>query len=57
MAEQNADAAAAHASLHGLWLGSWWGGPIGDPQTSPGMLRTVGATTNLFAWLAYYAAG
>jgi len=56
LAEVNAAAAARHASLgDGLWLGSWWGGPIEDSQTLPGMFRTMAGTTSLFAWLAYYA--
>ncbi len=56
LAEVNAGAAAAHASDgEGLWLSSWWGGPITDPQTHPGMFRTSAATTSLFAWTAYYA--
>jgi hypothetical protein len=54
LAEVNGDAAAAHAKEGGLYLGSWWGGPIRDPETHPLMLRTVGATTSLFAWLALY---
>jgi hypothetical protein len=53
----NAAAASRHAaSTDGLWLGSWWGGPIRDSQTLPGMFRTMAATTSLFAWLAYYSA-
>jgi Glycosyl hydrolase family 76 len=56
LAELNANAAARHAvNRGGLWLGSWWGGPIADPRTHPGMLRTQSATTSLFAWLALYA--
>lgn len=56
LAEVNAGAAAEHAaSSGGLWLSSWWGGPIGDPETHPGMFRTSAATTSLFAWTAYYA--
>ncbi len=51
---------AAHAAQHaadgrGLWLGSWWGGPIKDSQTLPRMFRTMAGTTSLFAWLAYYS--
>jgi hypothetical protein len=56
VAELNAAAAAHHArSGDGLWLGSWWGGPIRDSQTLPGMFRTMAGTTSLFAWLAYYS--
>jgi hypothetical protein len=56
LAEVNAAAAARHAAdSHGLWLSSWWGGPIPDPETHPNMIRTVGATASLFAWLAVYA--
>jgi Glycosyl hydrolase family 76 len=55
LAETNASAAAQHAAIgRGLWLGSWWGGPIRDSQTVPGMFRTMAGTTSLFAWLAYY---
>ncbi len=38
-----------------LWLSSWWGGPIADPETHPNMLRTAAATTSLFAWLDLYS--
>ena len=56
LAETNASAAAQHAAVgRGLWLGSWWGGPIKDSQTLPGMFRTMAGTTSLFAWLAYYS--
>lgn len=56
LAKVNAAAAARHASIgDGLWLGSWWGGPIRDSQTLPGMFRTMAGTTSLFAWLAYYS--
>jgi hypothetical protein len=56
LAEVNAEHAAAHAANgRGLWLGSWWGGPIKDSQTVPGMFRTMAGTTSLFAWLAYYS--
>ncbi len=56
LAQTNAAAAAQHAaSTDGLWLGSWWGGPIKDSQTLPGMFRTMAGTTSLFAWLAYYS--
>jgi Glycosyl hydrolase family 76 len=56
VARANAEQAAAHAADgRGLWLGSWWGGPITDPQTHPGMFRTMAGTTSLFAWLARYA--
>jgi len=58
LAEVNAAAAAANAAnASGLWLGSWWGGPIADPETHPGMLRTMAATASLFAWTAVYAGG
>jgi hypothetical protein len=55
-----AEVNAAHADQHagdsrGLWLDSWWGGPIKDSQTLPGMFRTMAGTTSLFAWLAYYS--
>ncbi|MHB1537320.1 MAG: hypothetical protein ACYCUM_03195 [Solirubrobacteraceae bacterium] len=56
LAEVNADAAEAHIEGgDGIWLGSWWGGPIKDPETQPDMFRTMAASTSLFAWLAYYA--
>ncbi len=56
VAQTNAAAAASHAMIgDGLWLGSWWGGPIRDSQTLPGMFRTMAGTTSLFAWLAYYS--
>jgi hypothetical protein len=51
----NANAAESHARTGGQWLGSWWGGRIGDSQTGPGMLRTEGATASLFATVALYA--
>jgi Glycosyl hydrolase family 76 len=55
-AELNASAAAKHAADgRGLWLSSWWGGSIPDPETHPGMFRTMAATTSLFAWLSVYA--
>jgi hypothetical protein len=55
VAAQNAKAATTHAMTHqGLWLGSWWGGPIPDRNTQPNMFRTVGGTTSLYAWVAYY---
>jgi len=54
-AQANATAAMTHASnAQGLWLDSWWGGPIRDRNTEPNMLRTAGGTTSLYAWLAYY---
>jgi hypothetical protein len=51
------DAAASHdaADGAGLWLSSWWGGPIADPETHAGMFRTMAATTSLFAWTGFYA--
>jgi hypothetical protein len=56
VAQVNAAHAAQHAANgRGLWLGSWWGGPITDSQTVPGMFRTMAGTTSLFAWLAYYS--
>lgn len=56
LAEVNAAAAARNAANHRrLWLSSWWGGPIPDPNTRPGMFRTAGATTSLFAWIAAYS--
>jgi hypothetical protein len=56
LAEVNAAAAAKHVAIRrGLWLGSWWGGPIKDPETHPWMLRTAASTTSLFAWLSLYA--
>jgi Glycosyl hydrolase family 76 len=58
LAQANAGAAAEHAAnSRGLWLSSWWGGPIADPETHPGMFRTMAATTSLFAWLAVFAGG
>jgi Glycosyl hydrolase family 76 len=55
LAEVNAAAAAANASSHGQWLSSWWGGAIADPETHPGMFRTMAATTSLFAWVGFYS--
>jgi hypothetical protein len=56
LAEVNASAAATNAANgQGLWLSSWWGGAIADPETHPNMLRTVGATTSLFAWVGVYS--
>jgi hypothetical protein len=56
VAEVNAAQATRHAAdSRGLWLNSWWGGPIKDSQTLPGMFRTMAGTTSLFAWLAYYS--
>ena len=56
VAEANATQATQHAMIGDrLWLGSWWGGPIRDSQTLPGMFRTMAGTTSLFAWLAYYS--
>jgi hypothetical protein len=56
LAVLNAAQAEQHvAAYRGLWLGSWWGGPIRDSQTQPGMFRTTAGTTSLFAWLAYYS--
>jgi hypothetical protein len=56
LAQTNAAAAVQHApDARGLWLGSWWGGPIKDSQTLPGMFRTMAGTTSLFAWLANYS--
>jgi hypothetical protein len=58
LAQVNASAAAGHAAASGSsWLGSWWGGPIRDPETHPGMFRTMAATTSLFAWVAAYSNG
>ncbi len=57
LAQVNAAAAAENATNgHGLWLSSWWGGQIADPETHPNMFRTAAATTSLFAWLAVYTA-
>jgi uncharacterized protein YyaL (SSP411 family) len=56
VAQANAAAAMRHATNgHGLWLDGWWGGAISDPNTQPGMFRTMAGTTSLYAWLAYYA--
>jgi hypothetical protein len=56
LAQVNAAAAEKHAAdSAGIWLDSWWGGPIRDPETHPEMLRTEGSTTSLFAWLSIYA--
>lgn len=56
LAEVNAAAAAKHAAdPEDMWLDSWWGGPITDPETHPDMLRTMSATTSLFAWITLYA--
>lgn len=55
VAQANADAAARNATDgSGLWLASWWGGRITDPNTTPGMFRTMAGTASLYAWLAYY---
>jgi len=56
LAQLNAAAAATNAAnQQGLWLSSWWGGAIADPETHPNMLRTEAATTSLFAWTALYS--
>ncbi|MGA8354886.1 MAG: glycoside hydrolase family 76 protein [Solirubrobacteraceae bacterium] len=56
LAQVNALAATDHAAdAQGDWLQSWWGGPIKDPETHPGMFRTAAATSSLFAWLAVYS--
>jgi hypothetical protein len=56
LAEVNAAAAATNAgNRQGLWLSSWWGGKIADPETHPNMLRTMAATTSLFAWVGLYS--
>jgi Glycosyl hydrolase family 76 len=56
LAEVNAGAVVKHApDREGAWLDSWWGGPIKDPETHPGMLRTMSATLSLFAWLSVYS--
>ncbi len=56
LAEDNAAAADANAAdQRRLWLSSWWGGAIADPETHPNMFRTMAATTSLFAWLGVYA--
>jgi hypothetical protein len=56
LAEVNAAAAATNArDPRGLLLSSWWGGRIEDPETHPGMFRTMAATTSLFAWLGVYS--
>lgn len=58
LAQVNAAAAATNASNGaGLWLDSWWGGPIADPETHPGMFRTMAATASLFAWVGVYGGG
>jgi hypothetical protein len=52
LAEVNAAAASTNAAnRQGLWLSSWWGGKIADPETHADMLRTMAATTSLFAWV------
>lgn len=56
LAQVNAAAAASHAA-QGTWLGSWWGGRIPDPETHPGMFRTMASTSSLFAWTAAYSDG
>ena len=56
LAEDNAAAAATNAANgHGLWLSSWWGGEIADPETHPNMFRTMAATTSLFSWVELYS--
>jgi hypothetical protein len=58
LAQVNAAAAAANAaSGQGLWLGSWWGGAIADPETHAGMFRTMAATASLFGWAGVYGGG
>jgi hypothetical protein len=58
LAQVNAAAAAKNVtSGDGLWLSSWWGGQIADPETHPNMLRTAAATTDLYAWVGVYASG
>jgi hypothetical protein len=55
LAQVNAAAAAANAAdQRGLWLSSWWGGPIADPETHANMFRTMAATTSLLAWVGAY---
>jgi len=57
LAQLNAAAAATNAAgSGGLWLASWWGGPIDDPETHSNMFRTMAATTSLFAWVGLYSA-
>jgi hypothetical protein len=48
MAQTNA------AGPEGLWLEAWSGGSLAGLVTSPGMLQTQAATTELYAWLAVY---
>lgn len=56
LARDNAAAADTNAAnQRGLWLSSWWGGEIADPETHPNMFRTMAATTSLFAWVGVYA--
>jgi hypothetical protein len=56
LAEDNAAAADTNAANNqGLWLSSWWGGEIADPETHPNMFRTMAATTSLFAWVGVYS--
>jgi len=56
LAEVNAAAAATNAAKRrALWLSSWWGGDIADPETHPNMLRTAAATASLFAWVGVYS--
>jgi hypothetical protein len=56
LSEVNAAAATTHATNdRGLWLSSWWGGEISDPETHPSMFRTMAATTSLFAWIGLYS--
>jgi hypothetical protein len=57
LAEVNAGAAATNVAGRGLWLSGWWGGAIPDPETHPGMFRTMAATTRLFAWVGVYSGG
>lgn len=56
LGEVNASAAARHVGRP-PWLSSWWGGSIRDPETHPGMFRTMASTTSLFAWVAAYSSG
>jgi hypothetical protein len=56
LGQLNAAAAASNAlGSGGLWLASWWGGPIDDPETHSNMFRTMAATTSLFAWVEVYS--
>ena len=55
LATSNAARALARSpNGEGLYLRSWSGRTLPAQYAAPGMLRTQGATTSVFAWLAVY---